>query len=98
MTEIVCLRCGRSAHIEERLHGPTWQGVYSYAVHDYYGCDTGCCGHMAYLCNGSDQVIDEHFEFTHPYGETPDAWAREFCLSFWPDVPVKIEMCQVSED
>ena len=97
---IVCKQCGRPANSEECRHGPIWRAAYSYVVHAYYGCDTGCCGHRAYLCDENDNIIAEsHFEFTHPGWKEPhDAWAKEFCLSLWPDVPVKIEMCEVLKD
>lgn len=30
--------------------------------HEYYGCDTGCCGHTVRFGD------DEKFAFSHPYG------------------------------
>ena len=40
--------------------------------HSYYGCDTGCCGHVI--------VVDGRevggFEFGHPRGRDPKEWAR----------------------
>lgn len=44
--------------------------------HDYYGCETGCCGHTIELTlpDGSERT---HFEFDHPGKENRRAWARE---------------------
>ncbi len=44
--------------------------------HDYYGCDTGCCGHTVML-TGDDDTERSHFEFMHPNGEVLASWARE---------------------
>jgi hypothetical protein len=34
--------------------------------HSFYGCDTGCCGHVV-------QVGDEeHFQFAHPWDDVYD--------------------------
>ena len=42
--------------------------------HAYYGCDTGCCGHIVRL-NDDDRL--ERFEFDHGYGKaTPRDFAR----------------------
>ena len=43
--------------------------------HAYYGCDTGCCGHIV-------EILDNNlsqFVFTHPYDRdiSHKEWARE---------------------
>ena len=44
-------------------------------MHEGYGCETGCCGHVIY-------VGDTHrFHFTHPYGEDHLTWAKELIAS-----------------
>lgn len=56
--------------------------------HSYYGCESGCCGHIIELDNGKSQ-----FEFTHPYDEHDlnnlKNWARELAegviASRWPE-------------
>ncbi len=41
-------------------------------VHSYYGCDTGCCGHVIQI-DGSE--IRKSFDFTHPpYPQTEKLW------------------------
>lgn len=40
--------------------------------HSGYGCDTGCCGHVVELEDGS-----EKFNFSHPYGENHLEWAKD---------------------
>ena len=60
--------------------------------HSYYGCDTGCCGHVV-------EVGDkEKFEFTHPYDEVVadfNKWALEFAQATvkreWPQCYDKID-------
>lgn len=39
--------------------------------HAGHGCETGCCGHWVEL-NG-----DEYFNFSHPYGRDPRAYAED---------------------
>jgi hypothetical protein len=74
------------------------RAAYSYVVHDSYGCESGCCGHIAYLCDENDNIIAQSdFEFCHPGRQPYDEWAKEFCLELWPDVPVKLAMCEVSD-
>lgn len=34
--------------------------------HDYYGCETGCCGHYVELYNGTEKV-NSQFTFFHPH-------------------------------
>jgi hypothetical protein len=49
--------------------------------HDFYGCDTGCCGHTVEVTEGDDPVKGRHFLFAHPYSADEEAelkqWARE---------------------
>lgn len=35
--------------------------------HAFYGCDTGCCGHIVELEQGQSE-----FRFSHPYGDYRD--------------------------
>lgn len=39
--------------------------------HGYYGCDTGCCGHIIEM-DGK-----EEFVFDHPWNEDFKSWAKE---------------------
>ena len=37
-------------------------------LHEYYGCDTGCCGHIVQV-----DGVQKGFQFTHPYtAKTPE--------------------------
>lgn len=55
--------------------------------HDYYGCETGCCGHRLEITlpDGTEREV---FEFDHPGGDEAKAWAREFAEDIirrrWP--------------
>lgn len=42
--------------------------------HDFYGCETGCCGHVVELEGHENRWL---FEFTHPHGEEFRTFARE---------------------
>ena len=44
--------------------------------HDYYGCDTGCCGHTVEIDDGEGK-----FEFDHPYGEDRESFAKALAMS-----------------
>lgn len=41
-------------------------------LHSYYGCDTGCCGHIIEV----DGQQHGEFKFTHPCGEDFRKWAE----------------------
>jgi hypothetical protein len=41
--------------------------------HSYYGCDTGCCGHIVELV-GDER---EEFYFAHPWQQDAKDFARE---------------------
>ena len=72
--------------------------MYAYVVHDFYGCDSGCCGHRAYLVDADgNQVAHSAFAFDHPYGTPTDEYAIEFCRNEWPGVDVHLDECQVSD-
>lgn len=43
--------------------------------HSYYGCETGCCGHIIRI---DDEEVSSSFEFSHPYGDDKRRWAEEF--------------------
>ena len=51
--------------------------------HAGYGCDTGCCGHVAHAYNSRGEEVHSHFELDHPYGEDPEAWARQFVAGIY---------------
>lgn len=56
--------------------------------HSYYGCETGCCGHVVEI--DTEQGTKSKFDFVHPYGEKDlRAWARSQAESVirhnWPE-------------
>lgn len=69
--------------------------AYSYVKHEPY--DQWNCGHVAYLCGDDGEVVDNtQLFFEHLQdGDSRDEWATEFCNDFWPDVPVRLDLCDV---
>ena len=70
-------------------------------LHQSYGCDTGCCGHIVTFPDGEESG----FEFTHPYGDDHREWATKFALGvvvqkFGADHTADLdwERCEVSDD
>ena len=72
--------------------------------HQFYGCDTGCCGHVVEVFDDEDVAREDfnphldgegrNFEFDHPdYGTTGDAarlaWAKEFVTAYLGEEHVK---------
>jgi hypothetical protein len=60
--------------------------------HAYYGCDTGCCGHIVSI----EEEVKEQFIFTHPYEEKDiRAWAKKLALEViencWPECLKEID-------
>lgn len=59
--------------------------------HDYYGCDTGCCGHTVEITDAPDGKEHRRFEFFDGPFSTDDlkAWARaiaeETIRKNWPE-------------
>lgn len=48
-------------------------------MHEGYGCETGCCGHVIYI-DGSGPPR-RRFHFAHPYDEDPLEWAKKLIAS-----------------
>lgn len=99
-----CEKCGREFFQEQHKH-ERWcsfdvSKCTAYVVHEYYGCDSGCCGHRAYLVNEEGQQVDSSdFEFHHPsYKQDYKEWAEEFIKSHWPDAVLDYEECRVYDD
>jgi hypothetical protein len=53
-------------------------------THEYYGCETGCCGHVVELYEDDGTYVTNDFFFDHPYYKDKDEdgtwrkWAEEF--------------------
>lgn len=43
--------------------------------HTFYGCDTGCCGHVVETDDDND--MERRFLFSHPYGDDHLKFAQE---------------------
>lgn len=93
-----CPKCGRPHRLQETRECAMSRAAYCYVVHDYYGCDSGCCGHRAYLCDAAGNILEEQWAFIHPYGAEKDSWAAEYCGGIWPGIEVRLSECAVSED
>lgn len=61
-----CKNCGR----ERKMITNPWPGsakppVAIEVVHDYYGCDTGCCGHRIIFVDEDGKEVVSHWTFSH---------------------------------
>jgi hypothetical protein len=70
--------------------------------HSYYGCETGCCGHVMdiELDDGSVQE-GRHFQFIHPYGEDARKFAEDMVREEFGEEHVADldwENCLINED
>lgn len=64
--------------------------------HSYYGCETGCCGHVI----ESDEGVHT-FDFDHPWGEDHLNWAKNWVREKFGEEHVADldwENCQISTD
>lgn len=95
-----CERCGRPVlfPLPER-NGVKRHVVSARVVHEYYGCDTGCCGHVVngYDCDGKE-VWSSSFHFDHPYFGDKKVWAEAFAANELPGVPLDWDNSEVSDD
>lgn len=96
-----CPQCSRHVAsvpnpiLKRDVHGSL---VKTYALHRGYGCDTGCCGHVAYAEDVAGNTCSAQFEFTHPYGAPIEEWAQEFCADAFRNVPFSWADCRISDD
>lgn len=95
-----CERCGRPVlfPLSER-DGVKRHVVSARVVHQFYGCDTGCCGHVVYGddCDGNE-VWSSHFHFDHPYGDDKVTWARSLAAEDLPEVPLNEADSEIHDD
>lgn len=66
--------------------------------HDFYGCDTGCCGHQAVLYEGTTEISKGRFEFAHPYGSSSEEFAKSVAHDAFPGVPLDFQSYEISRD
>lgn len=65
-------------------------------VHDYYGCDSGCCGYATYGLDKSNNIVFERFDFHHVDTEE-EVKAHIYDLFNQYEVEVDFSMCELSE-
>ncbi len=88
-------RQGYLNQILTRDHGDL---VKVYVVHDYYGCDTGCCGHKAVAEDGEGNVCQSNtFNFSHSYDQDHEEFAKALAAEHFPDIPFSWADCNVVE-
>ena len=66
-------------------------------IHQSYGCDTGCCGHVVEI----DNERRGQFYFSHPYGKDRQEYVRNLVTKECGEEHVKDidwENCIVLED
>lgn len=98
----ICERCNRPV---QRRHAYDCASgklpAYVKVVHAYYGCDTGCDGYVAYVCDEDDNTIEYgEFEFAHPsYGETHEEFALRMAHPFMETykVPLNEMECRICD-
>lgn len=70
-------------------------------IHDFYGCDTGCCGHTIVIYRGTTEVRRK-FEFDHPGREGSEQFARDFVAQYNAKMGsaavLDYSACEISDD
>lgn len=93
MTKI-CPRCGRARYTTP--HANNCDQIKKVVVkHDSYGCDSGCCGHRIIACGENGEMVEEDFDFTHPYDESPKIFALSLADRHYPGVELGWEECEI---
>jgi hypothetical protein len=93
MTE-KCNKCGRERSVHNPRTGNKCDAAYFYVVHDYYGCDTGCCGHRVILCDESDNELDREWDFEHfDNNEEIESFGKQF----YPNIPCRFDLCKTAD-
>jgi len=75
----VCPQCSRPVvgeyyHREREPHSEAVEGT---IWHEYYGCDSGCCGHRVTLFDAHGREVTSNFQFLHSNGVDKAEWAQE---------------------
>ena len=75
-----------------------------YVVHDFYGCDTGCCGHQVTVINTRGEKLS-FFHFDHPYYESDKSFIKRMIKDTFNSQHLELdfdlidyESCELSED
>jgi hypothetical protein len=78
-----CERCGRPVRrpndhqIASGFPDGRAGGKRLYFVHDFLGCDSGCCGHRFYVVDTTGHVVWSHFMLDEHSRDTLECEARE---------------------
>lgn len=100
-TEVeVCSNCSRNVFAMNQSRGKYHGRVVRATVkHDYYGCDSGCCGHRVYGYDERGNEACSRFEFDHPDKSGDVAWARQFVAAVFgnPDI-LQVEDSDIRDD
>jgi hypothetical protein len=109
----ICPRCQRPILFPLTEHdGPCHTGVTAYLVHEFYGCQSGCCGHCAYLLDAQGDIVASHFLHidaqgdivashflhSHPHDDCFDDYTRSEIHSQWPWATIDYARCDVLDD
>ena len=78
--------------LQRDVHGPL---VKTYVLHAFYGCDTGCEGHIAYAEDKDENVCQSEFEVGCPSRVDYKEWAKEVCAAAFRGVPFSWDDCRV---
>lgn len=98
-----CKNCGRTITAEHptegRYHGTVTRVTIN---HDFYGCDTGCCGHYIRGYNERGDIVCSDFTFHHPDADTVadiyEFTARQVREVFGHHIPVDLENSDLIDD
>ena len=97
VTTELCQRCGRT-HVTALTGERPWCGSYVTVKHDFYGCETGCCGHTIYLYDMHNHVVAQKFVFIHPWADSLEDFCRSLAQRHFPDIPIRLEQCEILDD
>lgn len=54
-------------------------------LHQDYGCESGCCGHVVEITDSKNKTEQSSFTFSHPYGEDFKLWATQMATDIIKD-------------
>lgn len=105
MIKPLCPKCKRRVFGEQQHTICISSDVASvYVVHDYYGCDTGCCGHSVMITNPLGETC-RYFHFDHPYHESDRTFIKRMIKATFNNQHLDLdfdlidyESCELSED
>ena len=70
--------------------------------HGFYGCDTGCCGHVVEIHDDNGKILRNSFDFNHPdKKEEYLEFAKEVIRNNFGEEHIKDldwENCEISTD